>query len=212
MFEQARQTSAISREISRLLPHPAWKQFDRYLNHRRIEEFLRRRNDELRNNPFMRPGGTFDASLETRAFLLKVLQQLVDFHRGFDTFAKYRHAAEELAQALGVPVPEPTPGDLSPAGRNLDLQAFPRRDEPVPRTVPATVTASSSPVAANATVNPTGFFGSRLKGNPAPSPAPPSDEARMSALRELMTHPATPEHERRAATEAYIRLLNKRAA
>lgn len=214
MFQRSNQISAISQEVVRLLTHPGWKKFRDEWDRRSIDRFLDKRDDELRDNPFARRAGRFNAREETHAFLSKVLQGFVDMYAEYPYSHNMRfvHAANELSDILRVPIPQATPRNR----RNynewwtefMQNSASTRSYQPaapLPPPAPAYQAASNYGGTSQARLPPPNISGTAWK---APEP-PASDERKLEALKNLMTHPSTPEHERRAAFEAYARLIAK---
>lgn len=238
MFERRSQISAISQEVARMLVHPGWKKYRDEWDRRSIDRYLDDRRDELDDNPFSRRSGRFNAREEAFRFLTKMLQGFVDaFANSPYSYKKhYVHAANALADILGVPVPPATPRNGHSG--NWWMAYMPQQpaeqyagwDGPPPARPSGGYFADVlPPPGMHYARTPSGTAFNQPQLPPPDSPwtnpmgqyrsqqlqlthaaAEPSDDHRMAALQVLMTHPSTPEHERRAALEAYMRLLAKR--
>jgi hypothetical protein len=242
MFERRSQVSAISQEIARTLVHPGWKKYRDEWDRRSIDRYLDDRTSELRDNPFSRHLGRFNAREEASYFLRKILQGFVDAFANspYNYNKHYVHAANALADILGVPIPPATPksrqsGDWWTA--YMPQQPGPDyawRNQPTPqvRRIEQSPGSPTGRLFGNALAPPVMQYAPTPSGTawdaprlPAPGggrtvvpqaaeyrqgdwAAPePSDQSKLIALQALMTHPSTPEHERRAAFEAYTRLM-----
>ena len=217
MFQRSNQISAISSEIARLLTHPGWKKYRDEWDRHSISRFLDQRDRELRDNPFARRMGRFNGREETHAFLMKVLQGFVDRYAAspYSYNMRFVHAANELSDILGVPIPPATPRNARQNGDWWMAYMPPEtgRDsggwnyQPPPLPPPAPVYPGNFGGMPQARLPPPNISGTAWQ-TPEPSAA---HKRKMEALQNLMSHPSTPEHERRAAFEAFLRLLGTKA-